>query len=281
MKKLLLSLLFFSLSHCHLFAWWDIPHMAIAKIAYDNLNPTTRYKVDAYLKSCAHSLKYQDFVSAAVWADDFTPSFMLLHQCHNASKPYNPEQITLKKKLPRYDIIRTIKTCVFILEKAYFPSWMKGIALRMLIHCVGDIHQPMHCISYYNSTYFPNGDCGGTIFTIDDNTRTIHNLFDSAFHLAPHRPQRPINNEDKQVIEELVTMIQDKYPESSLPQKDICDIDTWHKEGYDIAINFAYNAIEPYSKPTDNFIDEGQMISLKRQALAGYRLAMLLNHTIK
>ena len=40
---------------------------------------------------------------------------------------------------------------------------MDSVALRLLIHYVGDFHQPLHCIDRYSDDYL-NGDIGGNLF---------------------------------------------------------------------------------------------------------------------
>ena len=43
--------------------------------------------------------------------------------------------------------------------------------MRLLIHIVGDVHQPLHNVNMYNTTY-TDGDIGGNreTITLPDNT---------------------------------------------------------------------------------------------------------------
>jgi hypothetical protein len=41
----------------------------------------------------------------------------------------------------------------------------KALFARYLVHIVGDIHQPLHSVSLYNTT-FPSGDRGGNSLKI-------------------------------------------------------------------------------------------------------------------
>jgi len=45
------------------------------------------------------------------------------------------------------------------------PDLAASYALRLLIHFVGDIMQPLHCVSRYSSDY-PTGDAGGNAFEL-------------------------------------------------------------------------------------------------------------------
>jgi hypothetical protein len=55
--------------------------------------------------------------------------------------------------------------------------------LRLFIHYVGDIHQPLHAVSRYTSQY-PDGDRGGNSFTLTkkDDVSNLHSLWDSVIY---------------------------------------------------------------------------------------------------
>ena len=56
-----------------------------------------------------------------------------------------------------------------------------GFNLRMFIHFVGDIHQPLHATSRF-TVEFPDGDRGGNSFklTKQGEVSELHALWDSA-----------------------------------------------------------------------------------------------------
>jgi hypothetical protein len=66
-----------------------------------------------------------------------------------------------------------------------FISWnlSDSFNLRLLIHYVGDIHQPLHAISRFNED-FPIGDRGGNEFTLPskDQVTNLHSLWDSVLY---------------------------------------------------------------------------------------------------
>jgi len=51
----------------------------------------------------------------------------------------------------------------------------KALFARYLVHIVGDIHQPLHSVSLFNST-FPSGDRGGNSLKITLLNTTVQNL---------------------------------------------------------------------------------------------------------
>lgn len=64
----------------------------------------------------------------------------------------------------------------------YFPveADAKSFALRMLIHYVGDVHQPLHAVAEVDSTY-PSGDRGGNLETLPSvcGASNLHAMWDS------------------------------------------------------------------------------------------------------
>lgn len=64
-------------------------------------------------------------------------------------------------------------------------SWAlgDGINMRLLIHYVGDIHQPLHTVSRFTKD-FPNGDMGGNLFMLkeSENVTELHALWDSTIY---------------------------------------------------------------------------------------------------
>ena len=53
------------------------------------------------------------------------------------------------------------------------------MAIRLLIHYVGDFHQPLHCATRVNKNY-PKGDLGGNMFKLTgDDLGELHAVWDS------------------------------------------------------------------------------------------------------
>lgn len=43
--------------------------------------------------------------------------------------------------------------------------------LRLLVHYIGDIHQPLHTVSRYDSKDFAEGDRGGNLFEVSTDDK--------------------------------------------------------------------------------------------------------------
>ena len=56
-------------------------------------------------------------------------------------------------------------------------------ALRLLIHYVGDMHQPLHCLSRVNDEY-PAGDKGGNLITLKNHysADNLHSVWDAVVY---------------------------------------------------------------------------------------------------
>jgi hypothetical protein len=59
----------------------------------------------------------------------------------------------------------------------------KSYALRLLIHYLGDVHQPLHCISRVDSNY-PAGDRGGNDFPLPSlySINELHAVWDAVVY---------------------------------------------------------------------------------------------------
>jgi hypothetical protein len=46
-------------------------------------------------------------------------------------------------------------------------GFARSLNLRLLVHYIGDVHQPLHATSRYTAD-FPNGDMGGNLFMLTE-----------------------------------------------------------------------------------------------------------------
>ena len=65
----------------------------------------------------------------------------------------------------------------------------KSYALRLLIHYLGDIHQPLHATSRVDKQY-PKGDAGGNFFHVTQkgDVKNLHSVWDSVVYDFPDTP---------------------------------------------------------------------------------------------
>ena len=67
-----------------------------------------------------------------------------------------------------------------IADKFSYEEDQKSMAVRLIIHYLGDIHQPLHSTALVDHTY-PKGDAGGNFEHIPamDSVSNLHAVWDS------------------------------------------------------------------------------------------------------
>lgn len=74
---------------------------------------------------------------------------------------------------------------------------MRSFALRLLIHYVGDLHQPLHATALVDSKY-PKGDAGGNFIRLPEKlgAKNLHSVWDSVIYLWTNTPAMPFSFND-------------------------------------------------------------------------------------
>lgn len=100
--------------------------------------------------------------------------------------------------------------------------------LRLLIHYIGDIHQPLHAVSRYTSKY-PNGDRGGNSFPLKkfDNIDELHALWDSVLYRYSQDLSQPLSDSDWDFLGEAAKNLTSRFPVSSFDDID-ADYTEWN-----------------------------------------------------
>src|SRR5262245_24409583 len=152
------------------FGWGAGGHMMTASIAFHRLNSRAKAKAQELLAipidPADVSNNSKDFVNASHWADDLRPfpQFNPLKPLHFIVIPFSVDGTPLPTDLPTENIITALQDNVEILKNSTDKN-AQAKALRLVIHLVGDIHQPLHCATRY-SKKLPEGNLGGNLFSI-------------------------------------------------------------------------------------------------------------------
>ena len=284
MRIILCSLLFVSLSPLDLFGWWDVAHMLTAEIAMQQLSPQAAERVEEIVGYLGEDFpESSDPITAACFPDDLTPLGLAGFKVwHGVLTPYDPEHIlndvargSIDTLISTNNLHLAIENSIATLSNPSASRWTHCFMLKFLIHTVGDIHQPLHCIQLY-SPQFPYGDLAGHRFKLTGRYRSLHVLWDSILGLGSQRLERPLLPEDKAWIEEFANAIMTDYPAVDLPDVKHMDPLVWSDESYHLAIECAYSGIEPWDEPSEEYLSKGRDCALRQIALAGYRLGALL-----
>ena len=282
-------------------AWHDTGHMLVAQIAYLRLSPAAKARVDKLLVTpqgrrplihlCAGYYtpatceKTYDPVTIAVWMDDFRGDSL--------NDPYAPwHYIDFR---PIWDgipertnvgaepenVLSRIYWATNVLRNGTGSNKTDAETLGFLYHLVGDVHQPLHAATRYSASN-PNGDAGGNGFKVQLPAETrianLHSFWDSAAGQYGYvSPKRPLDEAGKARILALAEAATKEFPAESVPEWKDLDPHTWVVESNTLAREVVYKNITEGGAPSPVYTDAAQKLARRRLALAGYRLAGVLN----
>lgn len=266
-------------------AWFDSGHMLIAETAYRYLDKKTKAEVDFLVSQLGDAPpSYVDFTGAATWMDGIKATGLEFFSGYHFVDQYYVRGKT--DEIPKFEdnnVVWAIHQSIETLTDKKSSVFSRALALRFLIHTVGDVHQPLHAASLVSEN-FPQGDRGGNIFHIKptgeaEKYTNLHALWDSGVLYLPDVKANSENSREiiKKTADELIKSI----PSSSIKDKiAIQDPWIWAQESFVAAKNHAYGNLSPGDVIPQTYIIEGQKTAKERLALAGYRLADLLNRVV-
>jgi hypothetical protein len=256
-----------------LFAWDSNGHKLVAEIAYENLSPTTQKTVLQLLQTPGPGYTRRlSFSNSAAWADWIRADMPQYSVLHYINLPYCGSRACFYKKTAEPNIVTAILQEALLLQDQNAAPAEKGAALRFYLHWLGDIHQPMHTISYYSPSY-PQGDAGGNLYLLQDDVfPNLHAFWDDACGLWPQN-----RSLSKNQLQALAKRWQGLYPQRdfSVALADHNPLD-WAKDSHALAVEYAYEAA-PQHYLSLKAQKKAQIICQKQIVLAGYRLAQSLN----
>jgi hypothetical protein len=293
------------------FAWDATGHRLVAAIAYDRLNPNTRARVDALIKAHPDYPSWINgapedpaararaaFIAAAVWADNIkgdrrfyddtrkdsqpTPTLpgypdMKRHtNWHYYDTPYTPDGAKPTKQAPPNALSELPRLIAKIGNE---PHDRAVYDLPWIEHITGDLGQPLHCVSRILKS-MPDGDAGGNRVFVNPG-RNLHGLWDD----AADAPDRIATDAYISKYEAEATAAHPPLPTpgpkyETNPKK-------WIQQGYQVARTQVYTfGLETGSRDhpiplTADYVANAHQVAQAQIALAGYRLAAVLNTRLK
>ena len=295
-------------------AWNDRGHMTVAYIAYKKLKQAKRDRVDALLKMNPKYSEWETtinqqipnatqkdknlliFMIAATWADqikrdkaytsdgsdrgnrpDGSPDpirnsgydDMLMHKYwHFIDTPFSADGTALPA-IPVPNIQDRIALFRHVLASDSADS-LKSYDLSWLLHLVGDVHQPLHCSTRVSSAD-PQGDAGGNLVKLDCAKCELHFFWDDL--LGTNAELKTVKNAARELPK----------ANSALSKK--MDEKVWVAEGFEAAKKQVYAPpVEAGDGPftlSEAYKEAAKRLAKERVALAGARLANLLNKELK
>ena len=296
-----------------LHAWGPLGHGAIAALAEKHLSPSAQSHVAALLAQ-GHDT---DLPSIANWADEVRAAASgrgpLIDDAEarafNAKFPTNalwhfvdlPLGANSYREVAAFtsvnDVVHAIKRCVAVLERADIrpDDFTKPQALRLLVHFVGDIHQPLHCgTGFYDFSDLnhpvlitdpkqcggkPNDRGGNDLFFGNDPTQELHSFWDDALVFAIRNSNDYCSLADWLESNQSVTPTTGDY--HRWPEQWAIDSVRQARKAYqsiefDAAIVNGQRLRIAVQLPAGYF-DENRSVAAMQLAKAGLHLAQLLN----
>jgi hypothetical protein len=244
------------------------------------------------------------FATAATWPDLVRAPDNPMHATYNHPNwhyidiPYfHGVPATTKPESDQpgpHNVVEALQKCAADMKDPSVPAAERAVDICWVEHLVGDIHQPLHAIQLYSPAY-PKGDRGGNDeMVLKDppypNTRdNLHSVWDGLpgeFH--------------SQMIDRFEASGVRSAPKFSRDQLksflDVKDFMAWANESHQLAIEYAYlngdlesaelhkgasgrsnGGADTIPGLPKGYLAKAESVAMQRVALAGYRLADVLN----
>ena len=259
-------------------AWGPTGHMIVAQIAYQELRPEVRAEADRLIALMAEDSPVADhFVPASYWMDRLRQSgWRAFDHWHYTNRPINGDGLGDVPPEDRHNVAWAIHQARATLASPQAGDRQKAWMLRVLIHTVGDVHQPLHCVARFTRD-LPKGDRGGNLFLLAGGSN-LHGYWDGLAgrfsNVSPDGNWRPqVQALSQEVLEEV--------PPEVLAAKTLeLDPEIWVRESFALALSAVYDGVEAGALPTSAYQARAQRQAVLRLALAGVRLGALLNEVL-
>lgn len=241
--------------------------------------------------------KNHSFTECATFADDIKgKGYSFQSDWHFTNEPYLDEPGTtiddFNFTIPDIDVIgamvdltKFLKNEMTVSESTYLKAIadklsddadQRSFAVRLLIHFVGDIHQPEHAVALVDSKY-PTGDRGGNSEKIPSKSGVgnLHFVWDSVLYEYTGRPNLPLSDSDFDWYTTEAAKLAGEYSVSSSDLK-AQDFNGWAKESLEMAETFVYPNFVSGEDPDQAYIDAAKPVCEKSLIVAGARLAALM-----
>ncbi len=232
--------------------WGATGHRTIGKIAEDYLKGKTKRKI-------AELLNGQSLALVSTFGDDIKSDkrYREFYTWHFVNMPFGVSYQDSEKNKDG-DLVTGIKKCKEVILNENTSKEDKAFYLNLLVHLIGDLHQPMHVGR--------KEDKGGNTFQLQwfDNGTNLHSVWDSKMINHYNMTYTELaENADK------ITKEQVKYLQNGT-------VEDWVNETQTFAIK-AYESAEIGENLRYNYMYENFGLVRSQLQKGGIRLAKLLN----
>ena len=282
-------------------AWDPAGHMLVDQIAWTQSKPEVRARVDELartLENTWNNAQPYHFITAGAWMDDMrSKKGYEWSKWHYVNMPWTADGVAFAIPEPPH-VVWAIGESVKTLKAPETAPAKASEALGMIMHFVGDVHQPLHATERNDRGGNGVFIAGVPFSDLWPGTKpNLHAYWDKAFRFdnaegkiaelwrCPLTPDRPKSGEEG-IIAEQAAKILAKYPAASL-EAEIAQMDPveWARESHRLGCVSAY---PPGFEPSDHHVVEltgefaakSRVIAERQIALAGCRLALLLDQAL-
>lgn len=250
------------------FSWNGVGHRLIAQIAYDNLTRHAKTTFNRCSRNADQNYASKNFVNSAVWLDSIRAKTHAYDALHYIDIPFSTDGSPLPAIAP-LNAVEAVEKSKKVLLNPNAKAATKGTALRILLHVVGDVHQPLHAVTRVSKEY-PEGDKGGNLVVLHKNriAKNLHSWWDKGGGLFVGKRRY-----GEAWIKQKAAAIEEYWPCSMALDLNAMH---WAQESNALAIQQVYAL--SYGNTLDRFYQQrAQQIVQQRIALAGCRLAGVMN----
>ena len=242
-------------------AWGPEGHRVVAIIAQKNLTPRALERAKALLGP------YNTLAAISSWADDTRPDFPETGPWHYINIPLEANKVDLASECPRGDcVIAQIEKDEAALKDPHTSDADRSVALKFLVHFIGDLHQPLHCEDNHDK-----GGNGVQVIFFGEPTN-LHAVWDSGIL----RRIKPYGNQLAEQLAPTITATQKTQWEQGT-------LEDWALESHWLARSVAYKRLPPGATPQlgEDYLAAATPVVEIQLEKAGIRLAYLLNKLLK
>lgn len=296
------------------YGWNSFGHMEVAYVAYQNLTPAAKARVNDLLQknpdyqnwlmmipadASADDTKMMVFMIAATWPDGIRSEYQYSDDGTNTGNTpdgASSSQNTGYRDLLHHKYFHFVDTALpadgsqppspnaqerialfrGVLASTTSDDLLKSYDLAWVLHLVGDVHQPLHCVTRFSGTP-PKSDNGGNAVKVKCTgcPKELHAFWDDLLGTGP-TPEASIS---------AVIKAGKKLAAADPTLAAKSDEKVWIAESVSEAQDTVYqlpvgDGLGPFTL-TSAYKSTAKTLAMKKIALAGARLANLINNELK
>lgn len=239
------------------FAWGQKGHDVTCCVAQKHLTPKARKQISAILDG-------KSIVYWANWMDNASHTSEYAYTKTWHYKNINADESFENAKLNKNgDVVTALNSQIAALKSGELNKEAKALALKMVVHLMGDLHCPMHMGH--------RSDSGGNKVQLNffGSGSNLHSVWDSGLVERAH----------KWTYSEWAEQI-DTIDKASAAKITAGTIEDWGKETCGV-VSSVYAGAPSGSKLSYDYVAEWSPLVEQQLMVGGYRLAKVLNEIFK